>query len=471
MLLKIAFRNILRNRRRSAMAVLALCVGAIAMLLFGAFMSSLVLGLKTSTIANNGHLTIYRVGYLDFGTGNPDAYSIDHYNDLIDRMHKDSVLGPMINEVTPRVSVFGIAGNFEIDRSKTFFGIGFVPSDRQKMLAWDEYGIRRDPPASLDMSDSDDTRGVIGVGLARILGLCTALKVDGCPNPASAQASTPASDDSVAKLPSRDFSALQDANTDSGDGASRTNSLPHIDLLAATSGGAPNVVTLNVSGTYEQAVRDADDSYVGMPLALAQRLLYGRGAPRVTSIIVQLRHTADIPAARARLVQLFADDHLDLEVRDFIELTPMFKQVIALFGSIFTFITAIMFVIVLFTVANTMSMAVVERTNEIGTVRAMGVQRSGIRWQFLTEGVLLGLLGASLGLFTAIVIAAAINAAGLHWLPPGQTFPVPLRLLIGAYPQLPIGTWVGLVCIAALAALFPANKAARMTVVNALRHV
>jgi putative ABC transport system permease protein len=142
-----------------------------------------------------------------------------------------------------------------------------------------------------------------------------------------------------------------------------------------------------------------------------------------------------------------------------------------MFGAIFTFIAVVMGVIVLFTVTNTMTMAVVERTTEIGTLRAMGVQRGGVRRQFLVEGLLLGLIGATVGLAMAIVLAAVINGMGLHWTPPGYTNPAPLRLLIWAVPQLLVGAWIALVLMASIAALLPATRAARMTVVNALRHV
>jgi putative ABC transport system permease protein len=462
MLVKIATRNILRNRRRSSMAVLSLCIGAVAMLLFGAFMSSLILGLKTSTVASNGHLTIYRKGYLDYGSGSPGEYSIDGYRDVIAHLRQDPVLGPKINVITPRVSVFGIAANFDADHSKTFSGVGFVPSDRIKMQAWDEYGIHRSAFPPMNMSDQDATSGVIGVGLARILGLCSELHLDHCP---SAAATKPESAGATAAY--RDFSTLRDDDVVAG----ARSGMPRIDLLGATSGGAPNVVSLNVAGTSEQPIRDVDDSYVGMPLALAQQLLYGRGEHLATSIVIQLHNTADMGKAKARLATIFDDGQSGLEAHDFIELTPFYTQVIALFGSIFTFITTIMLVIVMFTVANTMGMTVIERTNEIGTVRAMGVRRSGIRLQFVVEGLLLGLIGATMGVVLAVAVSTAINNAGFHWLPPGQTFPVPLRMLIWAYPQLLAGTWIGLVVVAAIAALLPANKAARMTVVNALRHV
>jgi putative ABC transport system permease protein len=432
MLYKITLRNILRNRRRSAMAVLALTIGALSLLLFGSFMAAMILGLKTSAIANNGHLTVYRSGYLDYGSGNPGPYSIGRAAQVMALIRSDAVLKPLLTVVTPRVAVYGIAGNFELDRSKTFFGVGFVPSDRVRMLDWDEYRIRVGRPAEIQsMSDADMTRGIIGVGLARILGLCESLHLEQCPAAprddatAASQPAALAASQPIAPTPKRDFSALAQPDvvldgqgTRSGPAA---RGAPSIDLLAATTSGAPNVVSLNVGGTGEQAVKELDDNYVGMPLALAQQLLFGRGEHKVTSIVLQLRHTADMASARARLAVLFKDNHLDLEAHDFIELTPMYQQVIALFGAIFCFIALILGTIVLFAVTNTMSMTVVERTNEIGTIRAMGVRRGGIWNQFFVEGSMLGVLGASSGVV--------------------------------------------------LAALLPARRAARMPVVDALRHV
>ena len=253
--------------------------------------------------------------------------------------------------------------------------------------------------------------------------------------------------------------------------ARSTSPWPRIDLLAATAGGAPNVVSLSVAQAESQRIKELDDNYVGMHLALAQQLLYGRGEHKVTVLVLQLYHTDDMTGARNRLLALFKEHHLDLEIRDFTELTPQYHQVLGLFGSIFVFIAVIMSVIVLFTVVNTMSMSVMERTNEIGTLRAMGVRRRGIRRQFLMEGLLLGLVGASAGVLLSLIIAAIINQSGVTWMPPGQVTPTPLLLLMSGVPKLIVGTWLGLIVIAALGALVPANRAARMPVVDALRHV
>ena len=93
-------------------------------------------------------------------------------------------------------------------------------------------------------------------------------------------------------------------------------------------------------------------------------------------------------------------------MRDFAELAPFYVQVVAMFGAIFLFIALIMGVIVLFAVVNTMTMNVMERTNEIGTIRAMGVRRRGIRRLFILEGALIGAIGATVGAILALAIAA-----------------------------------------------------------------
>jgi putative ABC transport system permease protein len=104
-------------------------------------------------------------------------------------------------------------------------------------------------------------------------------------------------------------------------------------------------------------------------------------------------------------------------------------------------------------------------------VRAMGVRRRGIRRQFIVEGSLIGAIGATVGAVLAFAIAALINHAGLTWIPPANASAVPLRLDVAGRPLLVIGAWVGLSAVATLAALLPANRAARLPVVDALRHV
>jgi putative ABC transport system permease protein len=462
MISKIAFRNIFRNGRRSVMTLLAIAVGGIAIVLFGEFVAFVQVSLETNAVEKVGHLTVFRKGYFDYGAGNPGAFGIDDYEDVIRTIADDPVIKPTLNVVTPTISMSGIAGNFAIDASKTFLGTGYVPKDREKLRLWDARGVTagRVLPDS-GLSDEDESRGVVGVGLARVLGLCSDLKIPNCPprpEPAVSRVAT-----SVVAAPSIELDPELDADS--------RPPRPRLDLLAATASGAPNVMSLYVSRAEPQGARELDENVVLMSFSLAQELLYGRGEKKATGIILQLKRTQDLAKVRSRLGELFVARHWGLEVRDFTEREPFYRQAVGMFGAIFLFISIIMGAIVLFTVVNTMGMSVVERTNEIGTVRAMGVRRGGVRRLFVVEGAMLGAFGATLGIVLGQVVAILFNRAGATWTPPGQAAPVPLAVLTSGVNGLLVFGWVGLVVMATIAAAVPANRAARLEVVDALRHV
>jgi putative ABC transport system permease protein len=136
----------------------------------------------------------------------------------------------------------------------------------------------------------------------------------------------------------------------------------------------------------------------------------------------------------------------------------------------FGFIAVLIGAIVLFTVSNTMSMAVVERTAEIGTLRAIGLRRSAIRAMFVTEGAVLGCFGAVLGIVAALLVAWVINHIGLTWLPPGRVEPIPLAVRVAGEYRMLLVSAVMLIVVASVSAILPAARAARMNIVEALRH-
>ena len=175
--------------------------------------------------------------------------------------------------------------------------------------------------------------------------------------------------------------------------------------------------------------------------------------------------------ARARLSSLFKQHDLDLEIRDFAEREPFYKQAVGMFTAILLFIALVMGVIVVFTVVNTMSMTVMERTSEIGTVRALGSRRAGVRGLFVIEGAALGIIGATLGVVAGQALALLFNHSGATWTPPGQAAPIPLQVMTSGAGKLLFVAWVALVAIAALASLIPANRASKLQIVDALRHV
>ncbi len=463
-LLKVAFRNVFRNRRRSLMTVSTIGVGASAVLLVGALLTFITLDFQSSVIRRIGHLTVYKDGYFDFGAGNSAAYGIADYEKLMSMISADPALKTMTKVMTPLQIVIGLAGNFKADRSKPFFGEGVLPADRVEMRQWDDFGLGT---AGSDKPElpSDPDSGVTGYGIGRILGLCEPLKIPNCRSAPDAKAAG----QKPADAQIQNLSSLVEQDQGGNPAAADPHHGPRLDLLAATVGGAPNVVSLYVDHAEFQGSKTIDDNYLIMHLPLAQQLVYGRGEQKVTGIELQLYHSKDMRSARARLNKLIGDRQLDLEVRDFTELTPLYKQVLAFFAFLFTFLSLILGVIVIFTVVNTMTMTVMERIDEIGTVRALGLQRMDVRWQFLLEGCLLGVIGATAGSLLAELIAWVINANDVKWSPPTTAGLVPLKMFISN--DLLMGTWVVMLILASLASLLPANRAAKMEVVDALRHV
>ena len=91
LLLKIAFRNMLRNLRRSLMTGSAVAAGALALLLFGGFAAYIFAGLETNNVQRIGHLTVFRADYFLLGAGNPAAYGIDRHQEVMQLIERDWV--------------------------------------------------------------------------------------------------------------------------------------------------------------------------------------------------------------------------------------------------------------------------------------------------------------------------------------------------------------------------------------------
>lgn len=467
MTLRVAFRNILRNRRRTLMTVSAIAVCVMTMILLGAYSLNLVLSFETGTIMRVGHLSIFKRGYTDFGSGNPGQYGITNYRALIQDLQRDPWLAERAQVITPTVNLYGLASSPDGNTSRNFYGIGWIPSEHDRMLSWDEHGVMNEwwyerIRRGSGLTDAAVNEGVIGDGLARSLGLCRPFKLTPCP-PAAAAAPAPGASSA---LPA-DIASLSAAEAPQ---RAASDGMPTLDLLSVTASGSPNAASMKVRHALSMGIKELSDVYVGLHFEQARRLLYGRD-DAATSVVVQLRHGGDMKAARLRMEQLFTEKGLDLEVKGFDEITPLYLQVVGLFGTIFSFVAMIMVVISLFTVVNTMSMCVMERIDEIGTLRALGARRQSVRTQFLLEGTLMGLIGSSAGCLLGAALTVAINALKLNWTPPGSDSEVPLQLLLNDGHGGVWIIWISFVVIAALAAFVPANRATKMEIVDALRHV
>lgn len=462
--LSLALRNLLRNQRRSLMTLFAMVLGLMAVLLFGGYIKDLTYGLQTDFVTRTGHLQLQHKGYFLYGSGNPAAYGIRDYATVLAAVKGDPILAPMLLVATPTLEFGGIAGNFAAGVSRTIYATGTVVDDQSRMLDWNDYGLRElRRPLALSGTTADSA--VVGTGVARVLQLCAALSVPNCPT--STEATNPANG---AALPD-DIAALATSTRNDGPTASATR--PRIEILAASARGAPNVAAVNVVRAEFQGIKELDDVFVALHLEQAQRLIFGNEPPQVTAIALQLRHTEQIPAATHRLNHLLETSlkaH-PLEILDYETLNPFYGQTLSMFAAIFGFMAALIGAVVLFTISNTMSMTVVERTVEIGTIRAIGLRRRGIQKMFVAEALVLGALGSLLGVAMALVTVWVINQLNLTWTPPGRIEPVPLTVRVAGEYLMMIGSAAGLIIVASLSAVLPATRASRMNIVDALRHV
>jgi putative ABC transport system permease protein len=464
MTLHLAVRNLLRNRRRSLATLLAMAIGSASILLFGGFSGNINYEMHTRNVQRGGHLQIQHRDFYLYGSGNPTAYGIDDYEKILAAIQNDEELKKMVVVATPTLQFGGIAGNYAASVSRTIIGNGFVAEDINRMRSWNDFGLRSKAPVSALEGSAEDAV-VVGTGVARVLQLCEALKIEHCPKPARAKKSDEANlPDDIAQL------SLQETPAVSGIAATISR---RIEVLVVNARGAPNVTSLDVIRAEDQGIKELDEVSIMMHLAKIQQLVYGKTAPMATSIMIQLRHSDQIPAALARLAPILAkfSTSQPLAVMDFRALNPFYVQTIRMFDTIFGFVFVLIGGIVLFTVSNTMNTSVVERTVEIGTLRAIGLRRAGIRRLFVTEGALLGVCGAVLGIALALVLSTVVNQMDLPWVPPSTVESVPLTILVWGETRMILGTTFGLVCIAILSAWWPAHRAARMNVVEALRHV
>src|SRR6185295_14459985 len=87
--LSLAWRNLLRNRRRSLMTLIAMVLGLMAVLLFGGYIRDINYGLQSDFVRRTGHLQIQHKDYFRFGSGNPAAFGIRQYDRIINTVKSD----------------------------------------------------------------------------------------------------------------------------------------------------------------------------------------------------------------------------------------------------------------------------------------------------------------------------------------------------------------------------------------------
>ena len=399
--LQFAWRNTLRNRRRSAVTVLIAALGTAAMLLAGGFALSTYEALAEASARTTGHLVVGLPAHFERDEDTPLQNGLRDWPALRARLLAD----PSVRQVLPRVEFTGLISNG--DKSTVMMAVGIAPDE--------EFGIKGPflTVHSGQVLAGDDRAAVmLGADLARSL------------------KATP--------------------------GSSLT-------LLASTTEGALNALDVTVKGTFSTGVPEIDKRLVYTDVATAQRLLV---TDRISSAGVFLDDMASTAAAGQRLAQALPG----LAVKDWVALAPFYRSVRDLYNRIFGALGLIIGVIVVFVVTNAMAMAIIERTREIGTLRAMGTLPRQLIGSFALEGLVLGGIGTAVGALVALLVSLALLVFPVQMPPPpGRSVGYPL--LVSIDPALYALTIGAVLVLAVAAAALVARRTVHLQVVDALAHV
>lgn len=411
--LKIAVRNVFRNKVRSTITVLAIAFGSSSLILAGGFFEDTFMRMREGVIHSHlGHIQINAKGFSEKAASAPFDYLIVRPEKIIE------VLETMdhVELVTPRISFSGLASTGENTISVLCQGI--IPEAESKLniiknMEPPSKGF--EIPVGKELDKTDTFSMIVGQGLAKNLGA----KVG----------------DSVV-------------------------------LMTQTVGGSLNAFDMNIKGEFFTATKEFDDRALRMPLDVAKSLLRTKS---VQTLVILLDNTSNTNQVKTEINKIFNEKKLDLEVKSWDQLAEFYNKTVELYGRQFFVLKIIIMTIVILGIFNTINMSIRERTREIGTIMAMGYKRFDIMKQFLLEGLILGFTGGVFGIAVGSLAAYIISIFGIPMPPPpGST--IGWTAMIKIVPNLLVTSFLISLTSSIISSFYPAYNASRLQITDALRH-
>jgi putative ABC transport system permease protein len=403
----LAARNLLRHRRRTFLTGSIVVVGFVAVTMTAGFVSQTFSALRSATIRGaGGHLRLLDPRAAGKTDDEASTILLDDWPGLAGLLSRD----PRVVQAMPKLSFFGLV--VKGDKSAAYLGTGTIPAlEKQASLAADTV------VSGSFMARNDADEIMLGTGLARAIG------------------------------------------AGAGD---------LVTVMTTTPEGGINAVDATVAAVLAYPIKELDDRLLLMPYAAAARLLKAEG--KANSVVVLLKDDRDTEREAVELPKALAEKGRPVALKTWLDTATFYKQVKLLYISIFFFMGLVLAVVVVLATANTMTMSVFERTREIGTLLAIGMERSSIRGLFLLEGALLGLVGSGIGAALSVLLSALLNASGIMLPPP----PGATRGNVLHVDFIPLAYGIGFAVMSItllVAAWWPARRAARLNPVEALGHV
>jgi putative ABC transport system permease protein len=404
--LALAWRNLVRQKRRSFLMIAVVGFGFAAFALAGGFIAQTFDALKEGTIRSVGHLQVIDRR----AVGKAEEATLEFGIRDAKRARAIAASDPAVQAVLPRIDFVGLATNGA--KSVPFLGVGVDPGPEAAATLASELVV-----SGKYLSGDGDDGVVLGTGLASAL------------------------------------------NVKPGD---------RVTLLATTPDGSLNAVDGIVEGLVDVRIKELNDRYLAGGVGLVSRLL--QSSETISKLVIFLKPRAREQEVAERLGKAFAAAGFPVAIRHWQELAVFYGQVRLLYIGIFGFVGAVLVVIVILSAAIVMTMAVTERTREIGTLRALGTRPAGILRMFLSEGVVIAAAGCAAGMVFALIVRAVLNASGIILPPPpGATHGMPIHVKL--YPLAYAAGLAAMILTMTTASYFPARRAARIPIVDALAHV
>jgi len=238
-----------------------------------------------------------------------------------------------------------------------------------------------------------------------------------------------------------------------------------VTLLAPDIDGTLNAINLNLSGHMaDNPAFSGDKKLALVPLIQAQELL--RLESRVTEIAIKIQHIEQSGAVKNALNQVLGEH---FEIQDWAELSPFITDAIKNQNAFISIIMTVFMIVAMIGIANTMMMTVLERTKEIGTMMAVGVKRVQIVRLFILESIILGFIGAIIGLSLGALFIVYFQKQGIAVSAPGSNITERIKPVIDFI--FIVKTISATLLGAFLAALYPALRASKQSPIQALSSI
>jgi putative ABC transport system permease protein len=250
-----------------------------------------------------------------------------------------------------------------------------------------------------------------------------------------------------------------------------------IRMFSSTEDYVWNAMDLEIKGIVDTPNPMVNSQNIFIPLALAQESLSLGG--KATEITIRLKEDTQIPPVQSSIQKILSLLEGNYEVFSFNELESGYNEVLRMKSRIQAIIPLIMLLIASLGIINTMLMAVLERTREIGMMAAMGMRKLEVLRLFIYEGALIGFFGSLAGCVLGAIGGWYFEVKGMSFSSFGEEMidimetSFPIKDVF--YGDLTLGillfTLVFGTTVAILASIYPAYKAVRVEPIKALRHV